>query len=85
MSSMALPLLMPFVTGVVWLVFMVWLTLVILAPRERYPHSTTAPASYPVSPCAPRGHYYVSQPVTWRCQHCGDKRVAEEVYDQTYA
>jgi len=71
----------PFVIGVVWLVFLAWLTLVILLPRERYPVATV----YPVSPCAPHGHRYVAQPVTWRCQHCGDVRVAEEAYDQNVA
>jgi len=75
----------PFVLGVVWLVVLVWLTLVILLPRERIVSRADELAPIPVSPCAPHGHRYVAQPVTWRCAHCGDTRVAEGVYDQDAA
>lgn len=61
-------------------VAVVWVTAYILTPK---PAPVTVPV--PVSPCAPHGHSYVAQPVTWRCAHCGDERVAEEVYDQAVA
>jgi hypothetical protein len=61
-------------------VVLVWLTWFILTPQP-----DPVPVSYPVSPCAPHGHQYRAQPVTWRCAHCGDERVAEEVYDQNAA
>ena len=75
----------PFVFGCVFLVFLVWLTLVILLPRERYPKADPVPVSFPVSPCAPHGHRYVAQPVTWRCATCGDERTPEGAYDQDAA
>ena len=75
----------PFVLGVVWLVVLVWLTLVILLPRERITSRANAAVSFPVSPCAPHGHRYVAQPVTWRCATCGDERTPEGAYDQDAA
>ena len=68
-------------------VFFGWLTAYILTPKRPTKHVVGwgIEYEYPVSPCATRGHYYVSQPVVWRCQHCGDTRVAEEVYDQSVA
>jgi hypothetical protein len=75
----------PFVFGCVFLVFLVWLTLVILLPRERIVSRAVEPAPIPVSPCAPHGHRYVAQPVTWRCATCGDERTPEGVYDQSAA
>ena len=71
----------PFVTGAVFLTLFVWLTVLIL----RHVEADEPPVSFPVSPCAVLSHQYRSQPVVWRCVRCGDERVAEEVYDQTYA
>lgn len=59
----------------------VWVTAFILTPKR----APFVAVSYPVSPCAPHGHSYVAQPVTYRCPHCGDERTAEEVYDQEFA
>jgi len=67
----------------VFLVLLAWLTVLILRFLPEDEPSFTV--SYPVSPCAPHGHSYAAQPVTWRCVHCGDERVAEEVYDQNAA
>ena len=61
-------------------VVLVWVTVYILTPKP-----APAPVSFPVSPCAPHGHRYVAQPVTWRCATCGDERTPEGVYDQSAA
>ena len=65
---------------VVVLVVLVWVTVYILTPK---PAPVTVPV--PVSPCAPHGHRYVAQPVTWRCATCGDTRAPEGAYDQDAA
>jgi hypothetical protein len=65
---------------VVALVILVWITVYMLTPKP-----APVAVSYPVSPCAPHGHAYVSQPVVWRCAHCADERVADDVYDQNAA
>jgi len=65
----------PFVSGCVFLVFLVWLTLVILLPREHYPS---------VNWCDRIGHTDIWVGV-WRCSHCGAERNAEGVYDQDAA
>jgi hypothetical protein len=75
----------PFVLGVVWLVAVVWVTLVMLLPRERITSRADEPASVPVSPCVNSGHAYRAQPTVWRCVHCGDERVTEDVFDQEHA
>ena len=58
----------------------VWVTVYILTPKP-----APVPVSFPVSPCAPHGHRYVAQPVTWRCATCGDERTPEGAYDQDAA
>jgi len=58
----------------------VWVTAYILTPKP-----DPVPVVVPVSPCAPHGHRYVAQPVTWRCAHCGDERTPEGAYDQDAA
>jgi hypothetical protein len=51
-----------------------------------YPLQDVAPAPVvPAHPCAPHGHQYRAQPVTWRCVHCGDERTTDGVYDQEHA
>ena len=78
----------PFVLGVAWLVFLVWLTLVILLPRERITGRADDPASVPVSPCVNGGHVYrtpgraledcLHQPTVWRCVNCADERTSTD-------
>ena len=66
----------------------VWVTAYILTPKTEPKHVVGWGVEYenvPVSPCAPHGHRYVAQPVTWRCSHCGDERTPEGAYDQDAA
>jgi len=63
------------------IVVLVWVTVYILTPKR--PPAPVA-VSFPVSPCAPHGHRYVAQPVTWRCATCGDERVVE-LYEENVA
>ena len=51
-------------------VLVVWGFVLLLTPKRRVP--VLAPVR--VSPCVARGHSYVTQPVRWRCVHCGDER-----------
>jgi hypothetical protein len=61
-----------------WVVaFVAWL---LTAPQV----NADEPAPVPAHPCAPQGHRYVAQPVTWRCVECGDERTTEGVYDQEH-
>jgi hypothetical protein len=62
--------------GMAW-----WLLWVSVYPL---PDPSPAPVAA-VHPCAPHGHQYRAQPVTWRCATCGDERTPEGVYDQEHA